>query len=148
MEHMQSSGRSGDLSPVTHHVPARRRTQITTRWATASMRDPRFMMWWLTGSARLGCLVFFVATGCSGGYRAEEERLRADNLRHRDEQMRQYETETTRIRAALLERFDKNRDGSLSREEEGDYRGYMAKVRSGEVANPFDGVKATGESPR
>lgn len=93
-------------------------------------------------------LVFLIAIpGCSGGYQAAEERLRAESLRHQDEDMARYEAETARLRAEILKRFDRDQDGTLSRREEEAYEAYVAKVRSGQVANPFAAIVSPGADP-
>jgi len=148
MEHLQSSGRAGDGATLTHPEAPTRIVERVAECAIDLDEHPRLVPRYRSGVTRLGCFILLAATGCSGGYLAEEECLRAETLRQRDEQMRQYESETTRIRAALMARFDKNRDGSLSRQEEGDYLGYMAKIRSGEIANPFEAIDSSGESIR
>ncbi|MFM7137040.1 MAG: EF-hand domain-containing protein [Planctomycetota bacterium] len=86
--------------------------------------------------------------GCSGGYQAAEERLRAEALRRHDDEMARYEAEAARLRAEIFQRFDRNKDGTLNRQEDEAYEAYVAKVRSGQTANPFEAIVSPGIEPR
>jgi len=86
--------------------------------------------------------------GCSGGHQAAEERLVAEEIMARDQEIVRYEAEAARMRAEVLSRFDRNRDGVLTGREDEVYRSYLTKVRSGEVANPFEDIASPGAAPR
>ena len=92
--------------------------------------------------------VFLFAAGCSGGYRRAEERARADEMRYQDNESERYETEVSRVKIELLQRFDRNNDGELTGKEEQSYQAYLLQVRSGQVPNPFEAIASPGAVPR
>jgi hypothetical protein len=86
--------------------------------------------------------------GCSGGCREAEERARADEMRHQDDESERYEAEVLRVKKELVKRFDRNNDGELTGKEEQAYQAHLLQVRSGQVPNPFEVIVSPGAAPR
>jgi xylose isomerase len=65
------------------------------------------------------------------------EKAWLEEKQRQESEMEQYDTDVAAVKARLIKRFDRDKDGVLNRVEQQEYDQYMSRVRSGRERNPF-----------